>query len=252
MRSTFHPPVSSSLPTKEQHFEAPLHHREEVDGEFLEPRADAAAFLQRADGLLDDAATPVGMLVKDGSAVMPEFLVFLAGDQRLYAVYPKPILHSVLAVTLVTRQSLWSLTTPPQRLRDGDPIHDRLAARRLVRLAGSHFDRQRQAQTGANQVDLAAESASLAAQSVVFQLFRVPPAAFLSPGCGAAGPYRRTVDPPQIPVNRAFNNEPDVQGFENAIVSALSSPFGKMLLHGPNRSGSSRQGDPVRRINRFP
>ncbi len=45
-----------------------LHHREEVDGEFLEPRADSPAFLQPADRLLDDAAALVGLLVEDVSA----------------------------------------------------------------------------------------------------------------------------------------------------------------------------------------
>ena len=48
-----------------------LHHGEEVDGEFLEPRADPMAFLQPADRLLDDAAAFVGLLVEDGSAVVP-------------------------------------------------------------------------------------------------------------------------------------------------------------------------------------
>lgn len=158
-----------------------LHHREEVNGEFLKPRADPTAFLQPADRLLDDAAAPVGLLVEDGTAVVPQLLVFPSRDQRLDAVLPKPVPHTVVAVAFVARQSLWPLAWPSNRLRDSDLIHHRLDARRFVRLTGSHFDRQRQAPTVSNQVELAAESASRAAQRVVFRLFRMATAAFLEP-----------------------------------------------------------------------
>jgi hypothetical protein len=94
-----------------------LHHREEVDGEFLKPRTDPTAFLQPANRLFDDAATLVALLVEDGSAIMPKLLVFPARDQRLDAALPKPAPHAVVAVAFVTRQSLWPLARPPQRLR---------------------------------------------------------------------------------------------------------------------------------------
>lgn len=100
------------------------------------------------------------------------FLFSLSRDQRLDPVLPKPVSHAIVAGAFVARQSLWPLAWPSQRLRDSNLIHHRLDARRVVRLSSSHFDRQRQAPTVSNQVELAAESTSRAAQSVVFRLFR--------------------------------------------------------------------------------
>lgn len=149
-----------------------LHNREEGDGELLEPLANATAFLQPADRLLADAATPVGLPVEDGSAVMSALLVFRARNQRLDAALPKLVPHTVVAVAFVTSQSLWPLAWPPCRPRNCDLIHHRLDACGFPRLPGGHFDRQRQASTVSDQVALAAESASRAAQSVLLALSR--------------------------------------------------------------------------------
>jgi hypothetical protein len=124
---------------------------------------------------------------------MPQLFVFLARDQRLDAVLSKPVPHAVVAVALVARQSLRPLAWPSQRLRDRDLVHHRLNARRLVRPAGGHFNRQRQASTVSNQVEIAAESASRAAQSVVFRLFPMATAAFLE--APAAARLARTDEP---------------------------------------------------------
>lgn len=124
-----------------------LHNREEGDGELVEPRTNPTAFFQPADRLLEDAATPVGLLVEDGSAVMPELLVFRARDQQLDAALPKLVPRTVVAVDCVTSQSLCLLMWPPCRLRDSDLIHHRLDVSRFRRLAGGRFDLPRQAST---------------------------------------------------------------------------------------------------------
>jgi hypothetical protein len=41
---------------------------------------------------------------------------------------------------------------------------------------------------------------------------------FRSSGGNAASPYSRPVDAPQIPVDRPPGVEPDVQGFQDAII----------------------------------
>lgn len=187
---------------------------------------------------------------------MSQLLVFPAWDQRLDAVLPKPIPHAVVAVALIARQLLWPFAWSSQRLRDGNLIHHRLNARRFVRLPGGHFDRQRQASTVSHQVELAAESASRAAQSVVFRLFRVAPAAFLE--APAAARLARTDEPSMhhrsqsiVPsassrmcrASRMRSYTPSVRHFQK---------WSYTVCHGPNRSGRSRQGDPVRRIHRIP
>ena len=54
----------------------------EVDREFLEPGADAAAFLEPADALLDDRATAVRLLVELDFGIVPRLLVVLVRDHR--------------------------------------------------------------------------------------------------------------------------------------------------------------------------
>lgn len=114
-----------------------LDHREEVDREFRETRANPSAFLQPADRLRDDAATPVGPPVEDGSVVTPALLDFLARDQRLEAVLSKPVAHPAFAVALAAHQSLRQLAWASLHLWDQDLVHPRLNVRRLVHLAGA-------------------------------------------------------------------------------------------------------------------
>ncbi len=95
-----------------------LHHREEEDREFLEPRADPTAVLQPADRQLDDAATPVGLLVERRAAVMSEPLVFPSRDQRLAAGLPKPVPQLNVVMAFVTRQSLRPLWSWVRRLAE--------------------------------------------------------------------------------------------------------------------------------------
>ncbi|MEX0671599.1 MAG: hypothetical protein WD060_14205 [Pirellulales bacterium] len=49
---------------------------------------------------------------------------------------------------------------------------------------------------------------------------------------GTACPYRRTIDAPQIPVDLACGVEPDMQGFEDAIVRTYCPPCGELIVHG--------------------
>jgi len=55
------------------------HYHAGGDGEFLDGRSGPSAFLQQADGLLDDAVTLGALLFEERSAVMRKRLGFLCG-----------------------------------------------------------------------------------------------------------------------------------------------------------------------------
>ena len=78
-----------------------LKHPMEVHGQLLEPRADAAEFLQPADALLGDAAAPVCQAVEPDRRVMAGVFVLLVRDDRLDPLSGQPIPHALDAVALV-------------------------------------------------------------------------------------------------------------------------------------------------------
>src|SRR5438309_9389497 len=131
----------------------------EVDGQLLEPGADAAELLEPADALLDHAPAAVGHAVEPDRRVVAGLLVVLVRDDRLDLLPAQPVADALHAVALVAGQ-LAGLVTPPAFLaaasdqgRDG-VADDRLRPRRLVDLPGGELDGQRGAATVGDQVEL--------------------------------------------------------------------------------------------------
>ena len=178
---------------------------------------------------------------------MVSFLVRALGDHRLDSVSPQPATDAGIAVSLVTGNAARTgASTNPHR------IHHSFELCRLVSLSGGDFCGEGQASAVSNQVQLAAESASRAAQSVVFRLLFAP---FL---------------PPPAAARLARIDEPSTHQRSQSIFPSASSRIWSRsrirsnrpsrcqrrkrsytVCQGPYRSGRSRQGAPVRSTQRM-
>ena len=178
---------------------------------------------------------------------MLSFLVTALGDHRLDSVSPQPATDARIAVSLVASNA--SRTRAPT---DPHRIHQSFELRRLVSLSGGDFRGKGQTSAVSNQVQLAAESASRAAQSMVFGLFFAP---FL---------------PPPAAARLARIDEPSTHQRSQSIFPSVSSRIWSRsrirsnrpsrrqrrkrsytVCQGPYRSGRSRQGAPVRSTQRM-
>ncbi len=179
---------------------------------------------------------------------MVSFLVRALRDHRLDSVLPEPVTDAGIAVSLVTgKATRTGAPTNPHR------IHQPFELRRLVSLSGGDFRGKGQTSAVSNQVQLAAESASRAAQSVVFGLLFAP---FL---------------PPPAAARLARIDEPSTHQRSQSIFPSASSRIWSCsrirsnrpsrcqrpkrsytVCQGPYRSGRSRQGAPVRSTQTIP
>ena len=93
----------------------------EVDGQFLESRANASRFFHPPDALLDDGALSVGRLVELDSPVTVRRFVALVRDDRLDPSGSKPIANTPHTVTLVSGQSSGTCSRTPHPLGTSEP-----------------------------------------------------------------------------------------------------------------------------------
>lgn len=183
-------------------------------------------------------------------------LVVALRDHGLDTVVAQPLADPGIAVPLVADEALRSHSRTTQGLGDGDLIHHRFDASGIVDLTRGHFDGDRKALAVSNHVEFAAESASRAAQSVVFRFVAMDAETFFA--APAADREARTLLPSIQ--NRSQSIRPSRSSRicsaskirSNVSVDRHSLKFQYTVYQGPYRSGRSRQGAPVRRIQSTP
>src|SRR5436190_14171454 len=233
----------------------------EVDRQLLESRADASVFLEPADALLDDRATAVRLAVEGHGRVPARLLIVLVRDHRLDLLPLDPVAHAGDAVALVAGEFPGLVPTLAFLAATPDQAGDRLADERLdprgfVHLPGGHFDGQRSARAVSNQVELRSKPASAAAQRVVRRLVGVPCETFLS--APAAARVARTDAPSTHQSSQSIRPRWSSLTCNVSMTRAKtparrqSEKYRCTLCQGPKRSGRSRQGAPVPRIQKMP
>jgi len=234
-----------------------LEHRQKVYRELLEPSRNSAALFEPADALLDDAPPAIRLFVElQGSTVMIRPLILSLRDHCADPVITSPLANARIAVPLIPSQALRAHSRATQWLRDLNLVHRRFEAGGVVDLTSGYLCRDRKALAVSNQVEFAAESASRAAQSVVRGFVVVSFGAFF--WAPAAARDARTFVPSMQ--NRSQSIFPSRSSrIWSAVRIRSYVPSERHLLkwwytvcQGPNRSGRSRHGAPVRRIQRTP
>ena len=170
------------------------------------------------------------------------------------AVVPEPLTNAGVAISLVSCQAIGPSPRGTQRLRDRNEIHHGLDPLGVVDLSPSYLGGDGKALTVSNQVEFAAESTSRAAQCVVFGLFGVPPETFFE--APAAARDARTIEPSmQKRSHSIFPSRSRRICRASRTLSYVPSArqelkYSYTVCQGPYRSGRSRQGAPVLKIQR--
>jgi hypothetical protein len=183
-------------------------------------------------------------------------LVVSLGNHGSTSVISGPLANARIALPLVPREAVGAHTRAVQWLSDRDPIHEDLHSRGVLDQSSGYFDGEGKALTVSNQVDFAAESASQAAQSVVWGGFELA---------------LETVFEAPAAAREALTFEPSMQKGSELLLQSRSRRIckaWKILSHvpswrhvlkycytvcqGPYRSGTSLYGAPVRRIQSTP
>ena len=184
---------------------------------------------------------------------MTRLLVRAHGNNGADRAPAKPISDAPIAVSLVAGDGGRASARRPERLRNTHRFHEGFELRRLVTLSRRHFDGKWQAVTVSDQVEFGPESAARAAQRVVFGLFRPP----FSPA-PAADRLARTLLPSTHHMSQSMRPSASSRICKaskmRSHVPSLLHRFDQSytVCHGPKRSGRSRQGAPVRTIQRMP
>src|SRR5438132_12312502 len=100
-------------------------------------------------------------------------LIVALGNDGADMMIAEPLADARVAVPLVSGEPVRPHARTTERPRDRDSIHDGLDPRGVVDLTRRHFDRDRKPLAVGDQVELAPESASRAAERVVLGLVRV-------------------------------------------------------------------------------
>src|SRR5438132_9612660 len=225
-----------------------------VNGQLLEARADAAALLQPADTLLDHGTLAIGLLVKLHRRIPPRCLGVLVRNHRADALLLDPVADAPCAIGFVSGQlaGLFATSVLP---RGDERGHQRLKARRFVHLPGTEIEGQRSSLAVRNQMEFGSKPASAAAQSVVGRLVGMTLETFLS--APAAARAARTLLP------STHHRSQSIRPRWSSLIWRASMMRAKMPLlrqlrkwwyavcQGPKRSGRSRQGAPVTRIQKM-
>jgi RHS repeat-associated protein len=238
-----------------------LKHTMEINRQLLESRADAAVLLEPADGLLDNATAPIGLPIEFFPALPHRDFVFPARNHRLDPLCFEPVADALHAVALVAGQflglvSLAQSPAPPSDQACDRLLNHQLGTRGLVYLAAGHFDCERSARAVSNQVELRSKPASAAAQSVVGRFIRVARGAFLS--APAAARAARTLAPSTHHSSQSINPRSSSLTCKASMILAKTpsrrhlAKWSYTVCQGPNRSGRSRQGAPVAKIQNMP
>ena len=226
-----------------------------VDCEFLEASANAPGFLKPADALFDDTAAAICRSVK-GSFIASGVFMFPMCDDRRNLAGEQPSSDAINAVGFVARQTTGTTTRRTQWLSNADGIEQRLGAGGFVLLAGSDSCDQRSALAVSNQMEFGSETASAAAQRVIGGFLGVMSDTFLL--APAAAREARICVPSMH--HKSHSSLPSrsrriCSVFRIRSKVPLRRHFEKWsytVCQGPKRSGKSRQGAPVRRIQTMP
>ena len=175
-------------------------------------------------------------------------LIRALGDHRSNAMLSQPAADPRIAIAFVSGE-----VTGTRASANPDRVHQGLELLRLVPLSSGDMGGQGQASAVSNQMQLAAESASRAAQSVVLGFLVAP---FL---------------PPPAAARLARMDEPSTHHRSQSIRPSMSRRIWSCsrirsnnpsrcqrrkrsytVCHGPYRSGRSRQGAPARSSQKMP
>src|SRR5271167_3498678 len=233
----------------------------EVHRQFLESRPDATELFEPADALLGDAPAAVGFAVKFRRRVMPSLFVGLMWDHRLDFLFGQPVTDPLYAVALVGGKllrfmpALSLLASCSDQARNRLPDH-RLGHGRFVHLAGCYFGGKRSSRTVSDHVEFRSKPASRASQCVVRRFVGVQSETFLS--APAAAREARTLAPSTHHNSQSIR--PCLSSLTcNVSMIAANTPARRQLekyrctvLQEPKRSGRSRHGAPVPRIQKMP
>jgi len=173
-------------------------------------------------------------------------LVRTLWDHGPNSVLPQPATDPGIAVSFVPGNAIRTSASP-----NTHRVHQSFELRRLVSLSAGDFGGKGQASAVSNQVQLAAESASRAAQSVVFGLLVAP---FLPPP--AAARLARIAEPSTHQRSQSILPSASSRIWSRSRI-ASNKPSrcqrrkrSYTVCQGPYRSGKSRQGAPVRSTQR--
>src|SRR5258708_821433 len=225
-----------------------------MNGQFLETRSDAAALFQPADALLDDGALAIGPLIELHRRIPAGRLVVLVRNHRTDALLFEPVADALHAIAFVAHQ-LAGLFTASVLPRGDERGHQRLKARRFVHLASAELEARGSSLAVSNKREFGPNPASAAAQSVVGRFVGMALKTFLS--APAAARAARTLLP------STHHRSQSIRPCWSSLICSVSmmrakTPFLRQLrkwwytvCQGPKRSGRSRQGAPVQRIQKM-
>lgn len=107
------------------------------------------------------------------STIVGRALVLPVRDDRSYAPLAQVLSKALDAVSLVTRQTLWTATRSPYGLGDLKGSQQGFDTRGFVLRSGRHVRDQRHALAVSNQMEFRSKPASAAAQGMVVGFLRV-------------------------------------------------------------------------------
>lgn len=233
----------------------------EIDRQFFIPRSDAAEVFQPAYALFDHASAAVSFAIKFHRRIPACLFIVLVRDDRLNALSVEPVTQPLDAVSLVAGKLLRLVSTPAFLTSPSDQtgyrLPDyRLGERRFMHLSARHLDGKRSALTVSDQVEFRSKPTSAAAQRVVRRFVGVTLDTFLQ--APAAARVARTLAPSTHQSSQSIR--PHASNLTcNISTTAPNTPSRRhrqkyrcTVLQEPNRSGRSRQGAPVPRIQKMP
>jgi hypothetical protein len=233
----------------------------EVNGQLLESCADAAELLQPSDALLDDRSTAVSKAVEPDRRIVPGVFVFFVRNDGNDFLSAQPVADALDAVALVAGQLAGLVTTLAEFAPASDQGCDRLAddrfgTRRFVDFAGGDFDGKWSARTVSDNMELRSKPASAAAQCVIRGFVGMTLETFLS--APAAARAARTEEPSthhssqsMYPLLSSLTCNASTMSAKTPLLRHLRK-WSYTVCQGPYRSGRSRQGAPVPRIQKMP
>jgi len=233
----------------------------EVNGQLFEPCADAAEFFEPADALFGDASTPICDAIEPDRRIMPRPFVLFVRDHGDDLLPAQPVANAFDAVGLITGELAGLVTTLAFLASASDQGRDRLADDRFgecrfVDFSGGDFDGKWSARTVSDNMELRSKPASAAAQCVIRGFVGVTLKTFLS--APAAARAARTEEPSthhssqsMYPLLSSLTCNASMMSAKTPLLRHLRK-WSYTVCQGPYRSGRSRQGAPVPRIQKMP
>lgn len=229
-------------------------HAQVIDGKFFIARRNAPVFLEPSNAAFNNITLPVGFTVKlYGTATMTvDFIGFLRND-GLDSVPPQPFSNAGNTVSFVPGQAVGTPAGSTARLVDPHTLHHLFKAGGFMTLSWSQMNRERQAIAIGHQVQFGGKPAPGAPQSLIYGFaaavfFRAPAAARLA----------RITEPSMQNKFQSIRpcdcikacRSPTTRSNVPSLLQRLKRSY--TVSQGPNHSGTSRHGAPVRIIHSIP